>query len=326
MNLWATIASSAVAVIAGILAGALKDELCGRLDRLPYGILRLAGHRLPVTVRDDLINEWTPELGAILKQTEGMPLTRLIAGTRFSWGLCRTARTVAHELTGVAPRTLPGPARIYVAGVVLLAGMLLSTTSFQGMAWEKLGLLAAVFLVCDSVNRLLSTRTARISTGYAASLTSVVLLGPAGAALVGLTAILTWSRPFDPVKRVFNGAQFALCGYAAGVAFERLGGGRPDEGAWMRTTIGPFLGALIVFVAFNMLVMAGIRLLSRQATAAELLAESRGLAPSCLGYGMFGLFIAALWQTVGPLALTLALLPLFTVRWSLGWPTKSVQG
>lgn len=246
-------AAAVSAVLAGILAGTLKDEVCGRLDRLPYAILRLAGRRLPTEVRNDLTDEWTAELGAILDQAKGMPLTRLIIGIRYSSGLCRTARTVAYELTGVGPEALPRMARIYVGVVVVLATMLLATTSFEGLVWDELATLAAVFIVCDSVTNRFRACAARISTSCAASLAAAVLLGPVGAALVGVGAVLVWQRPFDPVKRIFNGALFAVCGYGAGFAFEEMGGRRPLSGRiWGDIALGPFLGALLVFVAVNL--------------------------------------------------------------------------
>jgi putative nucleotidyltransferase with HDIG domain len=65
--------------------------------------------------------------------------------------------------------------------------------------------------------------------------------------------------------------------------------------------------------------VAGILLLSKQATPCELLSASGQLAFGCLGYGMFGLLIAGLWSRVGvgPFAAVLVLLPLFIARWAL---------
>jgi len=81
--------------------------------------------------------------------------------------------------------------------------------------------------------------------------------------------------------------------------------------------IVPFLGALVTFVGVNLLLMAGILLLSKQAAPRELVRESRQLSVGCLGYGMFGLLIAGLWPHVGTFAAVLVLLPLFIARWAL---------
>ncbi|MFI0452628.1 HD-GYP domain-containing protein [Actinomadura sp. 6N118] len=218
-------------------------------------------------------------------------------------------------------RGLPLAAWAYVCGVVALATGLIAV-NFKPLDWETLIVLAVLgvlFLICDSAPALLNLERARVSLSFAASLASVVLLDPVGAALLGFCAVVTGQRRLSTVKRLFNGAQFALCGFASGVVFEALApdGLKPGRGHWVEHVIGPFLGALVTFVLVNLLLVAGILLLSKQATLRELLRESGGLAFGCLGYGMFGLLIAGLWPRVGPFAAVLVLLPLFIARWAL---------
>ncbi|GAA2425210.1 HD-GYP domain-containing protein [Actinomadura vinacea] len=215
---------------------------------------------------------------------------------------------------------LPLAARAYVCGVVALAAGLIATASYESLNWTTLVVLAVLFLICDSAPARLTVPRARVSLSFAASLASVVLLGPAGAALLGVSAIVTGQRLSAPVKRVFNGAQFALCGYFAGVVFALLGGAGVGLGHtdWVEHVIGPFLGALVTFVFVNLALTAGVLLLSRQAAPRELVRESGQLAFGCLGYGMFGLLIAGLWSRVGigPFAAVLVLMPLFVARWA----------
>ncbi|MFF5265245.1 metal-dependent phosphohydrolase, partial [Actinomadura viridis] len=216
---------------------------------------------------------------------------------------------------------LPLAAWAYVCGVVALAAGLVATASYEGLDWTTLIVLALLFLVCDSAPARLNVEHARVSLSFAASLASVVLLGPEGAALLGACAIVTGQRSIPPVKRMFNGAQFALGGYAAGVVFELLNGDRItlDQARGVEHLLVPFLGALVTFVLVNLLLVAGILLLSRQAVPRELLSASGQLAFGCLGYGPFGLLIAGLWSRVGvgPFAAVLVLLPLFIARWAL---------
>ncbi|MEU8121893.1 HD-GYP domain-containing protein [Spirillospora sp. NPDC049024] len=216
-------------------------------------------------------------------------------------------------------RGLPLAAWAYVCGVVALAAGLIATSSFADLDWSKLAVLALLFLVCDSAPARLNIRRARVSLSFAASLASVVLLGPVGAALLGLSALVTGQRFFAPEKRLFNGAQFALSGYIAGTVFDFLDGDRfhPEQARWVENVIGPFLGALVAFVLVNLMLMAGVLLLSRQASPRELLRELGQVAVGCLGYGMVGLLIAGLWPRVGPLAAVLVLLPLFIARWAM---------
>ncbi|MDL4819134.1 HD-GYP domain-containing protein [Actinomadura opuntiae] len=216
-------------------------------------------------------------------------------------------------------RGLPLAAWAYVCGVVALAAAAIATSSFAGVDWTKLAVLALLFLICDSAPARLNVERARVSLSFAASLAGVVLLGPSGAALLGLSALVTGQRFFAPEKRAFNGAQFALSGFCAGTVFDLLGGDRfhPEQARWVENVIGPFLGALVTFVLVNLLLMAGVLLLSRQADPRELLHESGQLAVGCLGYGMVGLLIAGLWPRIGAFAAVLVLLPLFIARWAM---------
>ncbi|TDD39208.1 HD-GYP domain-containing protein [Actinomadura sp. KC06] len=216
-------------------------------------------------------------------------------------------------------RGLPLAAWAYVCGVVALAAGLIATSSFADIDWDQLAVLALLFLICDSAPARLNLARARVSMSFAASLASVVLLGPAGAALLGFCAVVTGQRFFAPVKRIFNGGQLALCGFIAGTVFELLGGDRfhPEQARWVENVIGPFLGALVTFVLVNLTLMGGVLLLARQATPRELLHESGRLAVGCLGYGMVGLLIAGLWPRVGPFAAVLVLLPLLIARWAM---------
>ncbi|TYK53052.1 hypothetical protein [Actinomadura decatromicini] len=315
--LWTALLSSVGVLAAGVVVSALRDEVRGRLDQLPHALLRLAGHRLPHDVRNDLMEEWQAELGAILTPATGLPITRLVVGTRYSLGLLRTGPKVAGELTGGTSSGLPLRARLYVGGVVASAATAIGTSSI-GASWQTVASLAALFLVCESFARL-NFGHISFSPGSAAGLASVVLLGPAGAALVGATATISGQRMFAPVKRLFNGAQFALSGYAASVAFRTLHNasyplGRPT---WLEHVIGPFLGALAIFVSVNLLLVAGILLLSRQVTWRDLPRGSGYLIAGVLGDGMTGLLIAGLWDSIGAFSAPVVLLPLVISHWAI---------
>lgn len=211
-------------------------------------------------------------------------------------------------------RGLPAAAWAFIVGVIAAAAYVAATGDYTGMDWETLAVLTVLFLVCDSAPaKLVKIETARVSMSYAASLASVVLLGPAGAALVGASALVTGQRISSPVKRIYNSAQFAISGYTAGVAFELLHGPRADH---ILGIVLPFLLALVVFTALNLLLTAGVLLLSGQATVGELAGEAGSLATGVVSYGMFGLLIAGLWPLLGAIAAVLVLLPIFVARWA----------
>ncbi|MFB9894210.1 HD-GYP domain-containing protein [Planobispora takensis] len=219
-------------------------------------------------------------------------------------------------------RGLPWPAKAYLVVVIGAAAGLFGHSVAGGrlapLDWPTLLVLALLFLVCESMPTLLSVKRAAVSVSFSAALAAVVLVGPEGAALVGMTAALSVHPGLPPVKRLFNGAQFAVCGYVAGMVYQHLGGKTdvPDI-AGFNDLILPYAGAAAVFVPLNFILIAFILILSGQADQVPL----RGLAQflvSYLGYATFGLLIAGLWATVNSISAVLVLIPLFVARWGFG--------
>ncbi|WP_184548863.1 HD-GYP domain-containing protein [Streptosporangium becharense] len=220
-------------------------------------------------------------------------------------------------------RGLPWFAKVYLILVIGAAFALLgygvaTGGRFERLDWSNLMVLALLFLVCESVPTLLNVRQAAVSVSFSAVLAAVVLLGPEGAALVGMTAMFSVRPGLPLVKRLFNSAQFAICGYVAGRVYVLLGGTTdvPDI-AGFDDLILPFAGAAAVFVPLNSLLIALVLVLTGQADQVPL----RGLAQfmvSYLGYATFGLLIAGLWATVSSISTVLVLLPLFVARWAFG--------
>ncbi|ACZ90969.1 HD-GYP domain-containing protein [Streptosporangium roseum] len=222
-----------------------------------------------------------------------------------------------------ALRGLPWFAKVYLVAVIGAAFALLGYSvavsgRLEQLDWSNLLVLALLFLVCESVPTLLNVKQAAVSVSFSAALAAVVLVGPEGAALVGMTAVFSVRPGLPLVKRLFNGAQFAVCGYVAGQVYEWLGGGvgLPTI-AGFDDLIVPFVGAAAVFVPLNFILIALVLALTGQADQVPL----RGLAQfmvSYLGYATFGLLIAGLWATVSSISAVLVLLPLFVARWAFG--------
>jgi DNA-binding transcriptional MerR regulator len=78
----------------------LKEEMQTRLCRIPNAVIRVAVLRLPEQSRSELADEWRSELGFIVNDTQGLPVTRLLRGIRFAGSLLWAARGMAHELAG----------------------------------------------------------------------------------------------------------------------------------------------------------------------------------------------------------------------------------
>ncbi len=219
-------------------------------------------------------------------------------------------------------RRLSWPVWLYIAIVVIAASALVARGPFAGISWFQLAVLALLFLVCDSAPTPLMRRWSAWSPSSSATLASVVLLGPVGAAIVGAFSALSMRRGLLVAQRVFNGGMYALSAYAAGWMFVTLGGrvGVPDRASFP-AIIGPFAAAAAVHVIANHELVAGVLLLTRNGegtTQKARIGPDLRLMLSDLGYAAFGLLIAALWRVVGPFAAVLVLIPLFVARWAIG--------
>ena len=210
---------------------------------------------------------------------------------------------------------------LYIGTVVAAAAVVLAVSPHQGISWSRLTVLAVLFLVCESLPTAIMPRRIAWSPGYAATLASVVLVGPAGAAMVGAVSAFALRRGLSVPQRIFNGAMYALSAYGAGQVFLALGGhvGIPTRDSFAQL-IGPFMGAAVAHVIANYGLVAGVLWLTNgpgpSAPGGRGVLDLRLPLPE-LGYAVFGLLIAALWRVVGPFAAILVLIPLFVARWTI---------
>jgi HD superfamily phosphohydrolase YqeK len=230
---------------------------------------------------------------------------------------------------GGAARLSPA-ARLYIGAVVVAAAVVLIRGPFGDIAWWRdtavLGLLLVVF---ESTATLLRPRQLAWSPNSSATLAAVVLLGPVGAALVGACTVFGMRRGPSAIQRVFNTSMMALSAYLAGQVFVATGGsvGIPDSAAFPKL-IGPFAAAAVVHAVVNYTLLAGVLWLTSDRDLAGRrapLGMSVKLVASDLGYGAFGLLIAALWSVAGVFAPVLVLIPLFVARWAVAQLAEQQQ-
>ena len=215
---------------------------------------------------------------------------------------------------------------LYITAVAVAAAAVVVLMPRQATGrhwWIELAVLGMLFLVCDSMPSDLAARQSVWSPSSSATLAAVVLLGPVGAAMVGGVSVLSLRRE-KLAERIFNGAMYALSGYAAGVAFVMLGGhvGLTDP-RYFPTIIWPFAAAAVVHVLANHLLIWGVVLRlnrSERKASRNMRMESSWplLLASDLGFAALGLVIAALWFVVQYFAAVIVLVPLFVARWAMG--------
>lgn len=91
------------------VADLVSEEIRARLDKAPEAIIRVAVSRLPVSLREELSDEWSAELAEILSGSEALPVTRLWVGTRFAIGLLLSSPRVGRALSLRPPVELLPP-------------------------------------------------------------------------------------------------------------------------------------------------------------------------------------------------------------------------
>jgi HD domain len=230
------------------------------------------------------------------------------------------SRARSGEGRGLA--RLSWAARLYIGTVVILAAAVIIRGPFGDIAWWRevavLGLLVVVF---ESTATLLRPGELAWSPNSSATLAAAVLVGPVGAAIVGACTVFGMRRGPSPTQRAFNTGMMALSAYLAGRAFVALGGhvGVPDAKSFP-AVIGPFAVAALMHAVTNHALLAGVLWLTRGRDPSGRrppIGVSLKLVASDLGYGAFGLLIAALWGVVGLFAPVLVLIPLFVARWAV---------
>lgn len=91
-------ATTVAAAVGTAAAGALSQEARSRVEQIPARILGLALRRIPEPLRDELAEDWHVEQAVILRETEGLPITRLCRATCFALGLWYAGPQVARAL------------------------------------------------------------------------------------------------------------------------------------------------------------------------------------------------------------------------------------
>jgi hypothetical protein len=214
-------------------------------------------------------------------------------------------------------------ARLYIATVVAVAAVLIARgpLAFSLNSWRDIAVLGLLLVISESTATRLSPGNLSWSANTTATLAAAVLVGPVGAALVGACTVFCLRRGPSVTQRAFNTGMMALTAYVSGRVFIALHG---HVGTLTAKSfpgiIGPFAAAALVHVLVNHMLLGAVLWLVRNAEGAArrtYAGVNARLLFSDLGYGAFGLLIAALWSVVGPFAPLLVLIPLFVARWAV---------
>ena len=210
---------------------------------------------------------------------------------------------------------LTSSARAYVSLVVTAALVAVAAGAAAVSHWGTVIALVALTVVTMSLSIQLPDRIA-MSLAFVVDLAAVEILGPSGAVLVGAAHALFFGR-MPLVKRLFNGAQAALCCAAAAHVYVLLGG---PVGHLDRTDFpGVLLPASASALTYCLANVALVSVIISASTGTPLATIWRravgGVLVAYVGYLPLSIALAGLWTTTaGPLSALLMLVPLLVAR------------
>ena len=217
---------------------------------------------------------------------------------------------------------------IYIAAVLLIAVGL----AVLGWRMHPLNDDDVVALVVLCVMGILSESVRESDVGRSrttlsftsiVSLSSVALLGPFGAAIVGAAILLGINKDRLQV-RVFNSAMTSAYGAVAGFVYLLIGGlqvvGLPSGAQDLLLRVGlPLMVADVALCLSNAVILSGIVRLTQGTPIRRFVLGMLGTSGlAYVGYGVIGFLFVVLWVPagVGPFSAVLILAPLFAARWA----------
>lgn len=205
-----------------------------------------------------------------------------------------------------------------LVGATFLADPLPTSTAW----WSTLGTLFLLALAAGNMAIPITPSGQTTSVEYVPHLAGVVLLGPAGAALIAAASLPffeLFAREKEPRKAVFNTAQITAATAAAGWVYLWAGGEPSLATLGFPDTLLPFLAAVLAYFGLNTVSVSGVVAISREVPFARVWQRLSGrmfgfdVFVSTVAYGVAWLDLA-----FGHVAVLLGLVPLYLLRYTYG--------
>ncbi|NMM33795.1 MAG: HD-GYP domain-containing protein [Phycicoccus sp.] len=166
-------------------------------------------------------------------------------------------------------------------------------------------------------------RKATLSFTSIVLLSSVALVGPFGAAVVGASTLLAVNKD-RPQVRVFNSGMASAIGAVGGIVYLLAGGATHVSqvvftGPLLLHVGLPLMVADIAQALSNAVILSGIVRLAQGTPIRRFILGVLGTSgPTYVGYGIIGFLFVILWVPgeVGPVSALLIMSPLFVARWA----------
>ena len=218
----------------------------------------------------------------------------------------------------------------YVAAVVLSAvGLAVVGWWMHPLNGDDVDDVVALVVLClmgilsESVRENNVGRRATLSFTSIVLLSSVALVGPFGAAVVGASTVLAVNKD-RPQVRVFNAGMTSAIGAVGGIVYLLAGGAThvsdiSGAGPLLLHVGVPVMVADVAQCLSNAVILSGIVRLTQGTPIRRFVLGMLGTSgPTYIGYGVIGFLFVILWVPggVGPASALLILAPLFVARWA----------
>lgn len=222
----------------------------------------------------------------------------------------------------------PGRTTLFVACTVVAAlAVLVTWWAVQPPhGWDAVVVLAVLCVIGAQARVRGLGHGADLSINSIVQLTAILLTGPVGAMLVGGSSwLFELGKERPPVRvRAFNLAVAVLITAGASGAYLGVGGELhlatlETPGELVVRVALPLVLANVVMCLLNAVLLAGVVSLHNHLPYRETVGDIlRGGGLAYVGYGVFGLLLAVVWDAagIGPMAALLVLAPLFIARWA----------
>jgi len=214
-------------------------------------------------------------------------------------------------------------------GAVLLIAVVLAAMGWRSHPLNRGDVVALVVLcvmgiLSESVRENDVGRRTTLSFTSIVLLSSVALIGPFGAAVVGTVTWLLGVNKDRVQVRTFNSGMTSAYGALGGFVYLMVGGAvnvSDVHGVWpLLLRVGlPLMLADVAQCLGNALILSGIVRLSQGTPIRRFVLGMLGTSgPTYIGYGVIGFLFVILWVPagVGPFSGLLILAPLFAARWA----------
>ncbi|MGZ4629524.1 HD-GYP domain-containing protein [Oryzihumus sp.] len=234
-----------------------------------------------------------------------------------------TSRQGRPAKSGGAPAGL----RFYIALVCLVAVGLV-VLCWHAFPVPDMGVALVVLCAMGVLSSWGAEREVKQRVGFTFTsiilLTSVAIVGPAGAGIVGLVTPALELRRQGLQGRLFNTGMASIIGSVGGLAYYLAGGtvhisAAAGIGPLLAKVLFPLMVADVAQCLVNAVVLAGVVWLAQGVPLRRFvpgMLSSSG--PAYIGYGVIGYLFVILWipAQVGPFSAVLVLAPLFVARWA----------